>query len=88
MYKNSHEKISKGFLQKVVRDFCESTSLHGYSNLYNADSICTKFLWMLVISSTTAGGIFLFIKNTNDYITARIVTDIETSSANLSVSRN
>ena len=70
-----------------MKDFCESTSLHGYSHLYVADSIVSKIVWFLVILFTTSLGLFLFVKNTNDYFTARIVTNIETSSANLSVSK-
>ena len=88
MYRESHENnFSKKLAAKVVKDFCESTSLHGYSHLYIADSIVSKIVWFLVILFTTSLGLFLFVKNTNDYFTARIVTNIETSSANLSVSK-
>ena len=87
MYRKSHENdFSKKLASKVMKDFCESTSLHGYSHLYLTDSIVSKIVWFLVILFTTSLGLFLFVKNTNDYFTARIVTNIETSSANLSVS--
>ena len=37
MYTKSHENyFSKKLAGKVVKDFCESTSLHGYSHLYIA----------------------------------------------------
>ena len=88
MYRESHENsFSKKLAAKVMKEFCESTSLHGYSHLYIADNIISKIVWFLVILFTTSLGLFLFVKNTNDYFTARIVTNIETSSANLSVSK-
>ena len=78
-------KISKGRAHKVIKDFCESTSLHGYSYLYIADSIISKLVWTLVILFMSGLGMFLFVKNTNDYIKARLVTNVESSYANLSV---
>ena len=78
-------KISKGRAHKVIKDFCESTSLHGYSYLYIADSIISKLVWTLVILFMSGLGMFLFVKNTNDYIKARLVTTVESSYANLSV---
>ena len=77
---------SKGETRKVIQDFCESTSLHGYSYLYNTDSIVLKFVWFIIIIGMTGLGIFFFVENTDAYIKARIVTNIETSSADLSVS--
>ena len=76
---------SKGETRKVIKDFCESTSLHGYSYLYNTDSIVLKFVWFIIIMGMTGLGIFFFVENTDAYIKARIVTNIETSSADLSV---
>ena len=77
--------MSKSRTRKAVKDFCESTSLHGYSYLYIADSIISKLIWLIVILAMTALGIYLFVMNTDAYIKARLVTNIETSSANLSV---
>ena len=71
--------------QKLVKDFCESTSLHGYSYLYIVDTLALKLVWILVILSTTGLGIYFFVKNTDDFIKARIVTNIESSSADLNV---
>ena len=49
MYRESHENdFSKKLAAKVMKDFCESTSLHGYSHLYVADSIVSKIVWFLV----------------------------------------
>ena len=73
-------------IKRLFKDFCESTSLHGYTYLYTADTIIIKFVWFLVISIMSGGGIFFLITNTNDFIKARLVTNIESSSASLDVS--
>ena len=90
MYSKSEHNFGhifpKGMMQKIAKDFCESTSLHGYSYLYIVDSFLSKLLWMFAILFTTAIGIFLFVRNTSEYIKSGIVTNIDTSSANLSVS--
>ena len=87
--RSSHIKtrkmLQKAQTKKVVKDFCESTSLHGYSYLYIVDSLGLKLVWILVILCTTGLGIYFFVKNTEDYIKARIVTNIESSSADLNV---
>ena len=77
---------SKAETRKIIQDFCESTSLHGYSYLYSTDSIVLKLVWFIIIMGMTGLGIFFFVENTDAYIKARIVTNIETSSADLSVS--
>ena len=77
---------SKGNTRKAIKDFCESTSLHGYSYLYTSDSPILKIFWFIIIMAMTGLGIFFLVENTDAYIKARIVTNIETSSANLSVS--
>ena len=84
MSKSSIPK-SKGETKKVIKDFCESTSLHGYSYLYNTESIVLKLVWFIIIMGMTGLGVFFFVENTDAYIKARIVTNIETSSADLSV---
>ena len=71
---------------KILKDFCESTSLHGYSYLYIATSIFMKVLWVFVIVAMTALGIVFVVINTNDYLEANIVTTIESSTAPLEVS--
>ena len=89
IYKSNQRRpksISKNQVKKVIKDFCESTSLHGYSYLNIANSTVSKLIWTLIILAMTGLGSYFFVKNTNDYINARLVTNIETSSANLSVS--
>ena len=78
--------MSKSETKKVIKDFCQSTSLHGYNYLLIAESIISKLIWMIVISAMTALGIYFFVENTKAYREAGLVTNIESSSANLSVS--
>ena len=89
IYKSNQRRpksISKNHVKKVIQDFCESTSLHGYSYLNIANSTVSKLIWTLIILAMTGLGGYFFVKNTYDYTNARLVTNIETSSANLSVS--
>ena len=71
----------------VLKEFCQSTSLHGYSQLCGySNSIGLKIVWVVVIFfMTTLGAIFLVI-NTKQFLEAGIFTTIETISAPLSVS--
>ena len=77
---------SKAEIAKVFKDFCESTSLHGYTYLYIASSICMKIIWIIIILLMTALGIGFVVSNTKEYLNANIVTTIETSTAPLDVS--
>ena len=78
--------ISKSKTTKILKDFCESTSLHGYSYLFITDSIVSKIIWVIVIVTMTGLGIGFLVSNTNDYLDSRIVTDMQSSSKDLSVS--
>ena len=69
-------------------DFCQSTSLHGYSYLSNADSIVTKIIWGIVIVAATGLGIAFLVSNTNAYMNATIVTNIESETFPLDVSNS
>ena len=71
---------------KVIKDFCQSTSLHGYGYLYRVDSMILKFLWVIVILGMTALGIHLVIQNTLTFLKATIVTTIDSSTTPLNVS--
>ena len=77
---------NKSNLSKILKDFCDSTSLHGYGYLYNVDSIFLKLVWGFVILMMTGLGIIFFVKHTKEYQDSTIITTIETSSASLSVS--
>jgi hypothetical protein len=71
---------------RTVQGFCESTSLHGYSYLNNANSNFLKFFWFLVITVTTSFGLVLLVQNTIEYLNANIVTTIQSSNSDLKVS--
>ena len=86
MKSNQKTKRCKSNTRKVLKDFCESTSLHGYGYIYNNNSTFLKSFWLLVIVSTTGLGIFLLVQNTIEFLEHEIYTTTETSSAPLSVS--
>ena len=69
----------------LIKDFCESTSLHGVSFLYTANTLFTKLAWILAIITMTAVGAVFLIKNTLAYSESKLITTIESSAANLSV---
>ena len=77
--------LSKGQPKKIVKEFCESTSLHGYSYLYIADTISVKLIWVFVIIVMTGIGTAFIAINTDAYIKARLVNNIESSTSNLRV---
>ena len=78
--------MAKRSIRKVFNEFCESTSLHGYNYWYNSDSVILKVVWAVVILVATCLGIVFLVNQTKEYIDARILTTIETSSAPLNVS--
>ena len=78
-------KLSPRQPGKVIKDFCESTSLHGYSYLYIADTFFMKMVWIFVIIVMTGLGVVFLTINTDAYIKARLVTNIESSTAKLQV---
>ena len=87
---NNHQQKTSGAFSKIkigniLLDFCQSTSLHGYSYLYGNSNLALKFVWLFVILAMTGLGIFFLVLNTKQFLEARIDTTIETSSAPLSV---
>ena len=72
---------------KALKDFCESTSLHGYSYL-TADSVLSKVVWAIIILIATIAGLYFIAINTRDYMKASIVTNIESTSEKLHVSNH
>ena len=84
--KKKTKQLSKDKAGKVLKDFCDSTSLHGYSYLYNSNSIAEKILWFLVILLTGTFAVLATFMNTKEFMEAKIITNIETSSASVNVS--
>ena len=82
------KKLSEQQTPKVLKDFCESTSLDGYNHLHIADSVLTKVFWGVIILLATGTGLSFLVTNTKAYMQATIVTNIESSSDNLYVSNS
>ena len=90
MADNHQQKTSRAFstvkIGNIIQDFCQSTSLHGYSYLYGNNRLAVNFSWLFVILAMTGLGILFIVLNTQQFLEARIETTIETSTAPLSVS--
>ena len=70
----------------TFREFCNYTTLHGYNHLYISNKLIIKIFWILAIIATTGISIGFLVDNTDEYIKSRLVTNVESYSANLSVS--
>lgn len=78
--------MSKFQATRNFKEFCESTSLHGYNYLHMTTSISLRIFWIIVITAMTVTGIVFLVKNTKDYMKSSIVTNIESTSGTLTVS--
>jgi hypothetical protein len=62
MADNNQQKTSRAFskvkIGNIIKDFCQSTSLHSYSYLYGNSNLALKFVWLFVILAMTGLGIF------------------------------
>ena len=73
--------------QKIkLRNFCESTSLHGFSFLYHSKSVAIRLVWIFAIVAMMGVGTFFLVDNTDTYLKSRLVTNIESSTDDLDVS--
>ena len=70
----------------TFKEFCDSTSLHGYPYIFKTNSIIIKLIWGLVILTLTAIAASFIILNTDEFLHSNVVTTIETSAASLDVS--
>ena len=84
-HSRQNKSLSKCQTRKIIQDFCEATSLHGYSYLYQADTIFLKFAWTLAILSLSGLGTLFLGRNINDYMKAGLINNIESTTANLGV---
>ena len=79
--------LSKNEIGKVFRDFCQSTTLHGYHYLYDNEShILMKIIWFFVIMAMTGLGILFLAVNTKQFLDQKILSTVESFSAPLTVS--
>ena len=73
------------WIKRIFNKFCQSTSLHGYGFFDKYDSITLKTIWLFVIVVMTGLGMFFLWINTMEFMEKKITTNIESSSAPLSV---
>ena len=78
--------LSKSNAGRILKDFCESTPLHGYSYVYNNESIALKLFWLFIILNMTGLGVLFLVTNTMEFLEHKVYTTTETSSAPISVS--
>ena len=78
--------LSKSNAGRILKDFCESTSLHGYGYVYNNESIALKLFWLFIIMNMTGLGVLFLVTNTMEFLEHKVYTTTETSSAPISVS--
>ena len=71
---------------KIIDEFCDLTSLHGFSFFNKANNTAVKFIWIIAIIGMMGVATVFLINNTDAYMKSRLVTNIESSTANLSVS--
>ena len=80
-------QLSISEYQRVkIKEFCESTSLHGFSFLYNAKSIGVRLVWIFAIVAMMGVGTYFLVDNTNAYLKSKLMTSTESSSSYLDVS--
>ena len=84
--KKSPLLTSESRIGKLTREFCKSTSLHGFGFLYNAKTVAERLVWILAIVAMMGVSVFFLILNTNAYLKSGLNTNIESSTADLSVS--
>ena len=80
------DKLSKSQTSEGLKDFCESTTLHGFSYFGIADSVLAKTVWAIIILLATGTGLSFLVTNTKAYMKATIKTSVESSLDNLHVS--
>ena len=68
---------SEGHTVRILEEFCELTSLHGFSFLNKANSIAVKLVWIFAIIAMMGVGTQFLVNNTDAYINSRLVTNIE-----------
>ena len=73
--------------QSAFREFCASTSLHGWHHL-NRNNSHGKAVWLfIVVASLGVASVFLATA-VEDFLNRSVVTTIETTTASLQVNKN
>ena len=69
----------------AFREFCASTSLHGWQHLNKVTTYNGKFVWLvIVLASLGVASVFLRTA-VNDFVNRSVVTTIETTTGSLQV---
>ena len=83
-YKEKCQRL-KDHGAKVLNDFCELTSLHGWNYLNYTSNIVSKVIWVIGILGMTGLATYMLMKNTDEFLKADVITTIESSTAPLNV---
>lgn len=54
-------------INEMIREFCENTSFHGFSEWYRAQNVFMKTLWVIIISCSLIGTSYEVFNVINDY---------------------
>ena len=77
--------MGKGMMKEVFTRFCQTTTLHGFHYVLDAQTKVAKVLWTCTIFLMVFGGIKTLIHNTIQYSNSRLITSIESSTSPLEV---
>ncbi|CAH2014693.1 unnamed protein product [Acanthoscelides obtectus] len=83
--KNGRAKISYYYsgTKGYFREYCESTTIHGFKYLSEKRSICERILWLLLISLSISACGFLISRIYNRFITSPVIVSFATKESPL-----
>ncbi|CAH2008358.1 unnamed protein product [Acanthoscelides obtectus] len=83
--KNGRAKISYYYsgTKGYFREYCESTTIHGFKYLSEKRSICERILWVLLISLSISACGFLISRIYNRFITSPVIVSFATKESPL-----
>ena len=67
------------------KTFCQGTSLHGWKHLDLEQNFFLRMVWILVLASTCVMSLFFMFYYTNQFLSATIVTSIDSTIAPIEV---
>lgn len=83
--KSSEMATQLSKIKLSLQEFCQATSLHGYSYLFNSKSWIVRLLWVMVIIAMTGIGFEFFAISLETYMRSGIVTTIDSATSPLEV---
>ena len=69
----------------TFRDFCSSTSLHGWQYLDGLDYSSGRYIWMVIVIASLGVASVFIVTAITDFINKFVVTTIDTTTASLQV---